>query len=75
MSVFRFVSSRKRGEYSVHRGDVPLGFVTKVSHRIFDRGVTKVVTSGWTPTTTDRRELAMCKTREDAARALWKDRP
>ena len=32
--MFRFLTSHKRGEYSVKRGDVHLGFVTKIAHRV-----------------------------------------
>jgi hypothetical protein len=70
-SPFRFLSSRTPGQYSVWRGDQPIGYVTKVVHRIYDRGVTKTVTAGWTPSTIDRADLAIETTREAAAKALW----
>ena len=72
-SPFRFVSSRAQGQYSVWRGDQHIGYVTKVVHRIFDRGMTKTVAAGWTPSTATE-DLALEKTREAAAQALWKDR-
>ena len=71
-SAFRFVSSRTDGQYSVWRGDQHLGYVTKVVHRIFDGRTTKTVVGGWTPST-PTEDLALEKTREAAANALWRD--
>jgi hypothetical protein len=70
-SAFRFVSSRTDGQYSVWRGDQHLGYVTKVVHRIFDGRTTKTVVGGWTPGT-PTEDLAIQKTREAAALALWR---
>ena len=67
-SPFRFVTSGKRGEYSVWRGEATrLGFVTKVEHRIYGRAVQ----AGWTPTTVDGAVLPIEKTKEAAAQTLW----
>jgi len=71
-SPFRFVTSSKSGQYSVWRGDQHIGYVTKIEHRIFDRGMTKTVTAGWTPSTA-AEDLTLEKTRESAAQALWKE--
>jgi hypothetical protein len=71
MSAFRFLTSGKRGHYSVQRGDVHIGYVTKRSHRIYG----KEVIAGWDPETLDRRALPREDTRELAARALWDRRP
>ena len=70
-SAFRFVTSSKRGQYSVWRGETHIGHVTKIVHRIHDRGVTKTVVAGWTPSTVDGIDLATEKTRDAAANALW----
>ena len=70
ISVFRFLSSNRSGQYSVWRVDQHLGHVTKVVHRINLRGVTRTV-FGWTPSTPDRLDLATERTREAAAKALW----
>lgn len=67
-SPFRFVTSRTRGEYGVHRGDAHLGFITKVTHRIGK----KTIHTGWTPTTLRGAVLAIEPTQEAAARALWR---
>jgi hypothetical protein len=69
-SPFRFVTSSKQGQYGVHRGEEHFGHVTKIVHRITDRGVTRTF-STWMPSTLDRRDLPSAKTREAAARALW----
>lgn len=69
---FRFVTSSKTGQYSVWRGDTQIGYVTKVVHRISDRGMTETTVAGWTPSTASE-DLALAKTREDAAIALWKE--
>ena len=67
-SPFRFLTTTKRGEYSVERGEsTHLGFVTKVEHRIYGR--TKK--GGWTPTTVDRVVLPIETTKDKAANALW----
>lgn len=71
-SSFRFVSSSRTGQYSVWRGEMPIGYVTKVVHRIFDRGMTKTIVTGWMPSTANE-DLALAKTREDAAIALWRE--
>lgn len=68
-SAFRFVTSSKRGQYSVWRGDEHVGYVTKVTHRITDRGVTRTFSS-WIAST-NGRDLPSEKTRDEAARALW----
>lgn len=71
-SPFRFVTSRKRGEYSVWRGEATrLGFVTQVTHRVYDRGVEHKRIS-WTPTTEHGKELSAEKTQKAAAEALWR---
>jgi hypothetical protein len=70
-SVFRFLSSSRRGQYSVQRIDQPIGYVTKIVHRITDRGVTRTIVAGWTPSTPGRVDLATAPTREAAAKALW----
>ena len=67
-SPFRFVTTRTRGEYGVHRGDDPIGFITKVVHRIGR----KTIHSGWTPSTPGGTVLAIEPTQEAAARALWR---
>ena len=67
---FRFVTSSKRGQYSVWRGDTPIGYITKIVHTINVRGLTRTK-FGWRPTTLDLRDLAGEKTRDDAARTLW----
>ncbi len=72
-SVFRFLTSARRSQYSVQRGDVPIGHVTKIVHRHTERGVTRTIVAGWTPSTPDGRDLATERTREAAARALWSD--
>jgi hypothetical protein len=70
-SVFRFLGSGRRAQYGVHRGDEHVGFVTKIVHRHTERGVTRTIVAGWTPSTPDGRDLATVKTREAAARILW----
>lgn len=70
-SAFRFVASNRSGQHSVWRVDQHLGHVTKIVHRISDRGVTRTIVSGWTPSTPDRLDLATERTREAAAKALW----
>jgi hypothetical protein len=70
-SVFRFLSSNRPGQYSVWRIEQHLGHVTKIVHRISDRGVTRTIVAGWTPSTPDRIDLATAPTREAAAKALW----
>ncbi|HSX23297.1 MAG TPA: hypothetical protein VLE97_11040 [Gaiellaceae bacterium] len=69
-SPFRFVSSNRTGQYSVWRGDEQVGYITKAVHTLNLRGMTRTVFA-WTPTTADRRDLAVERTREAAARALW----
>jgi uncharacterized protein YbdZ (MbtH family) len=69
--MFRFVSSNRSGQYSVWRSEQHLGHVTKVVHRISDRGVTQTIAAGWTPSSPDRIDLAIATTREAAAKALW----
>jgi hypothetical protein len=71
MSSFRFLTSARRSQYSVWRGDEHLGHVTKIVHRVFDRGVTRTAVSGWVPSTPARTDLAAVPTREEAARVLW----
>jgi len=71
VSVFRFLSSQRRSQYGVSRGDERIGFVTKIVHRHTERGVTRNIVAGWTPSTLDGRDLATEKTREAAARVLW----
>jgi hypothetical protein len=73
-SGFRFLSSNRGGQYSVWHGDRHIGYVTKVVHRISDRGVTRMVVAGWTPSTTNRTDLAIAPTREAAANVLWQHR-
>lgn len=68
---FRFLTSNRSGQYSVQHGDTHIGYVTKVVHRITDRGMTKTVVSGWTPSTIEREDLAIEKTRDAAASVLW----
>jgi uncharacterized protein YbdZ (MbtH family) len=70
-SAFRFVPSNRSGQYSVWRVDQPIGHVTKIVHRINDRGIPRTVVAGWTPGTPDRIDLAIATTRETAAKALW----
>ena len=70
-SVFRFLGTSRRSQYGVRRGDEHVGFVTKIVHRHTERGVTRTVVAGWTPSTPDGRDLATEKTREAAARVLW----
>ena len=69
-SGFRFVSSNRRGQYSVWRGDKHLGYVTKIVHRVTERGATRTILAGWRPSTIDGVELALEKTREAAAKVL-----
>jgi hypothetical protein len=71
VSPFRFLGSGRRGQYGVWRGEQHLGHVTKIVHHISDRGVTRTIVAGWTPSTPDRRDLATETTREAAAKALW----
>ena len=71
MSVFRFLQSARRSQYSVWRGEEHIGHVTKIVHRVTERGATRTIVSGWTPSTVDRRDLATEATRELAARELW----
>lgn len=71
MSAFRFIRGSGRSQYSVWRGDVHLGYVTKVVYRLVQGGVTRTVVSGWTPYTPARIDLANAKTREAAAKELW----
>ena len=70
-SVFRFLSSNRPGQYSVQRLDQPIGYVTKNVHRITDRGVTRTIVKGWTPSTPNRNDLATMPTRAAAAKVLW----
>ena len=72
-SVFRFVPSNRRSQYSVWRGEEQLGFATKIVHRHTDQGVTRTIVTGWTPSPPSGRDLATEKTREEAARALWSE--
>jgi hypothetical protein len=72
-SGFRFLSSTRTGQYSVWHGDRHIGYVTKVVHRINDRGLTRIVFA-WTPSSTDRADFATKKTREAAAHVLWDHR-
>jgi hypothetical protein len=69
-SPFRFVSSSKRGEYSVWRGDEMIGYVSRNVYRLHG----KTYPSGWMPATPGRLELVYARalqTRQDAARVLW----
>ena len=70
-SVYRFLSGGRSGCYSVWRGDQHLGYVTRIAHRITDRGVSKTVVAGWTPSTPARTDLTIAATRTAAAKALW----
>lgn len=69
--MFRFLSSNRPGQSSVWRLEQHLGHVTKIVHRINDRGVTKTIVAGWTPSTPDGIDLAIAPTREEAAKVLW----
>jgi len=69
-SAFRFVAGNRSGQYSVWRGDQHLGHVTKIVHRISDRGVTRTISAGWTPSSPYGSDLATELTREAAAKAL-----
>ena len=70
-SVFRFVRSNRRSQYGVWRGEERIGFVTKIVHRHTDRGITRTIVTGWTPSTLNGSDLATERTREAAASALW----
>ena len=68
-SPFRFVTSNKRGQYSVWRGDTQIGYVEKIEHRVYEKGeLHKRV--GWVPTTMRMTEMPTQRTQKDAARAL-----
>ena len=73
-SEYRFVSGKTRGSYSVWRGEQWLGHVTKQVHRHTERGATTTVVSGWRPSDSSGRDLAIEPTREVAAQALWRTR-
>ena len=70
-SPFRFLTSRRQGQYSVRRGEEHIGYVTKIVHRISERGVTRTIIAGWAPSTLSGVDLAIESTREAAARVLW----
>ena len=70
MRAYRFVRSSRRGQYSVHRGDEHLGYVTKVVIHHVDRGVARSFVI-WTPSTPSLVDLATAPTRDAAAIALW----
>lgn len=70
-TVFRFVRSNRRSQYSVWRGDERVGFVTKIVHLHTDRGVARTIVAGWMPSTIDGTDLATEKTREAATKTLW----
>lgn len=72
-SPFRFVAGTKSGHYSVWRGDLHVGYVTKNVYRITDRGVTRT-SHTWTPSLFGGPDLPSEKTRDAAAIALWRDR-
>ena len=67
---FRFVPSSRTGQYSVWRGDERVGHVTKIVHRVTERGLTRTK-FGWMPSTLGGADLATEGSREAAARVLW----
>lgn len=71
-STYRFIPGGKRGSYSVWRGESWLGHVAKVVHRHTARGVTKMITTGWAPSTAKGVDLASVPSRKAAADALWR---
>jgi hypothetical protein len=70
--AYRFLSGNKRSSYSVWRGDAWLGHVTKIAHRHSERGMTRTIVGGWTPSTAKGVELAAAPMRAAAAAALWR---
>lgn len=73
-SPYRFVTSNKRGQYSVHRGETPIGHVVKVTHQHWElrtKSASMTTHTGWQPYTLDNRALPIARTRELAAAALW----